>query len=161
VSAEFAPRLAGENRHGLRGLVGDELLGLTVRTGGISLGRSVELVLDLAGRRALGLDVDCGDAVRRFLPLAVTELHGGELVVASALVLLDETERRFYRERGITLGDARALTVQRGSETLGPLRDVVLGRDSALVGLLVRGREHEVVPFDASIAFRDRRMPAA
>jgi hypothetical protein len=142
----------------MRGRVGEELLRLPVRTGGLTLGRSVELLLDLDGRRALGVDVECGDDVRRFLPLAVAELRDEELHVASALVLLEEAERRFYRERGVSLSAARALTVLRGGEALGRLRDVLVGPGGVLEALAV---EQEVVLFDHSIAFADRRAPAA
>jgi hypothetical protein len=48
--------------------------------------------------------------------------------------------------------------VLRGGEELGRLRDVLVGPDGALEALLV---EQDVVLFDHSVAFADRRAPAA
>jgi hypothetical protein len=145
---------------GVRGRTGEELLRLAVRRGGLSLGRSVELLLDLDGRRALGLDVDCGDDTRRFLPFLAAEVRDRELAVDSALPLLDEAERRFYLERGTGLAAARGLLVERHGRPLGALRDVVLGADGTIAGLLVAGAEPELVPFDASVSLRNRRRRA-
>ena len=147
----------------MRGRTGEELLQLPVRTGGLGLGRSVDLLLDLDGHRALGLDVRCGDEVTRFLPLAVATVRDDRIEVESALVLLDEAERRFYRERARTLSEVRGLAVEREGERLGELRDVVLGDGFEILGLLVAGADPEVVRFDDSTRIRDgrRRAPAA
>lgn len=145
----------------MRGRTGEELLRLPVRAGGLSLGRSVDLVLDFEQRRALGLDVLCGDDVRRFVPLPVATLHDDEIEVESALLLLDEVERRFYRERATTLSETRELPVERAGQTLGGLRDVVLGDTFEIEGLLVLGAEPELVPFDDSVSLGgpNRRRP--
>jgi hypothetical protein len=139
------------------------LLGLAVRTNGISLGRTEELILDVPSRRAVGVDVLCGDGVHRFLPLAAASMGEGAIAVDSALMLLDEPELRFYRERGTPLSQARGSTVERGGEALGTLRDVVLGDDLALAALLVDGAQPELVPLDDAIRLGDgrRRAPAA
>jgi hypothetical protein len=71
----------------------------------IELGRVVDVILDTSFRRVLGLDVLCGDRVRRFLPYGACELVGDAVGVDSALVLSDELD--FYRSRG------QALTVLR------------------------------------------------
>jgi hypothetical protein len=159
----FGFALAGQKgRGGMKGRTGDELLRLRVRTGGLSLGRSADLVLDLAGRRVLGLDVHCGDGVMRFLPLAGASLGDDAIAVDSALVLLDEPERRFYAERGTALSAARGLAVVRDGRALGALRDVVLGRDQRIAAVLVEGVA-QPVGLDDSIGFADgrRRAPAA
>jgi hypothetical protein len=152
-----------KERSGMRGRTGEGLLQLPVRTGGLGLGRSVDLVVDLDGRRALGLDVLCGDEVMRFVPVAVATLRDEMIEVKSALVLLDEGQRRFYQERATTLSQARGLTVERDGQPLGTLRDVVLGEAFAIRGLLVSGADPEFVPFDGSVRVRDgrRRAPAA
>jgi hypothetical protein len=144
-------------------LRGEELLDLPVRTAGLALGRSVDLVVDFPRGRGLGLDVLCGDGVTRFAPFAVTTPHDGWIQLESALVLLDEDERRFYRERATTLLAVRGLPVERDGKRLGTLRDVVLGDAFDLRGLVVRGADPELVPFDPSIRVGDdrRRAPAA
>src|SRR5207253_2289070 len=71
------------------GLRGDAVLHLPVRARGIELGRPMDIVLDLAGGRAVGIEVFCGDKRRRFLPLAaagklrayVVKSGGDEVVV--------------------------------------------------------------------------------
>jgi hypothetical protein len=147
----------------MRGLTGQQLLRLPVRTGGLSLGRSVELVLDLAGRSVVGVDVLCGDDVHRFLPLAAATVRDDAIEVDSALLLLDEGERHFYRERGTTLAEARTLVVERGADSLGELRDVVLGDALRIEALLVGAGEPAAVPFDDSVhvAGARRRAPVA
>jgi hypothetical protein len=78
----------------------------------IELGRVVDVILDTSVRRVLGLDVLCGDGVRRFLPYGACALVDGVVGVDSALVLSDELD--FYRSRG------QALTVlQRRGVPLG------------------------------------------
>ena len=101
----------------MRGLHGQDLLRRPVRLRGIQLGRAVDLILDAAGRRALGFDVLCGDGEHRFLPLSAAEPHPDQITVRSALSLLDTAELAFYRERGTTLAALR----------LEELDDVVLG----------------------------------
>jgi hypothetical protein len=81
----------------------EELLTLPVRINGIELGRTVDVVLDETGSRAVGLDVRCGDGVHRFVPFAVAALGEGEITVHSPLVLLDFDQVAFYREQGTTL----------------------------------------------------------
>ena len=94
----------------MRGRPAEELLRLPVRLHGIQLGRPVDLILDLVGERALGLDVLCGDDVHRFLPLAAATVGDDEITVRSALTLLEEAELAFYRSR------ASELSALRGAE---------------------------------------------
>ena len=49
---------------GMKERTGDELLALPVRLHGIQLGRPIDLLLDRDARRAVGLDVFCGDEER-------------------------------------------------------------------------------------------------
>jgi sporulation protein YlmC with PRC-barrel domain len=119
------------------GLTGDELLRLPVRLHGIQLGTPTDVILDLDAERAIGLEVRCGDDVHRFLPLATANLGPGEIAVHSALILLEEPELAFYRERGTTLRSLRGLAVDRAGVRVGRCADVVLGDGGAIEALLV------------------------
>jgi hypothetical protein len=85
---------------------GIELLNKRVLTGGIELGRVVDVILDEAGDRPLGLDVRCKDGEHRFLPLATVDVDNGDVVVDSPLVLLAADQLDFYRARGRALRSA-------------------------------------------------------
>jgi sporulation protein YlmC with PRC-barrel domain len=117
-----------------------QLLRLPVRLRGIQLGRVADVVLDVERRRALGLQVACGDEVMRFLPLAVAEVDEGEIRVTSPLVLLDPGELAFYTSRGSTYGALRDTSVVRRTELLGRLDDLVVERDGTISRLVV-GRD--------------------
>jgi hypothetical protein len=71
--------------------------------GGIRLGRCVDVVLDHAGERVIGVVVLCGDEAERFLVSDAADLRDGEIVVSSALLLLEDVD--FYRRRGRSLSD--------------------------------------------------------
>ncbi|HYZ76257.1 MAG TPA: PRC-barrel domain-containing protein [Gaiellaceae bacterium] len=119
-----------------------DLLALPVRTQGIELGRSVEVVLDLEAGRVLGLEVRCGDGVDRFVPLVAARLHAGEITLASPLTLLDEVA--FYRARGRTLGSLRGAEVTSTAGPLGSLRDVVFGAGGEVRELVVAAPSGEL-----------------
>ena len=116
---------------------GERLLGLPVRVRGIRLGRPVDLLLDPKRWRVLGLDVLCGDERHRFLPFSTTILADGELLVLSALVLVDEEDAGFYRKRTIRLSSLRGLSVERGERRLGRLHDLVLDPDGSISALVI------------------------
>jgi hypothetical protein len=99
---------------------GDDLLELPVVLHGVRVGQVVDVVLDAAAERALGLDVLCLDGENRFLPLATAEVGADGVAVHSSLALLDDAEFDFYREHGRTL---RAL------RSGGKASDVVFGDD--------------------------------
>ena len=80
-----------------------ELLNKRVVTAGIELGRVVDVILDEAADRTIGLDVRCKDGVHRFLPIATVEFVGDDVVAASPLVLLETDQLDFYRARGRVL----------------------------------------------------------
>ena len=108
------------------GVTGARLLGLPVRLRGIQLGRPVDLLLDLANGRALGLDVLCGDERHRFLPLSTATVSAAELSVASALMLVDGGGA-FYHDRAERLRTLRGKPVEHDGSPVGVLRDVVIG----------------------------------
>ena len=82
---------------------GVELLNRRVVTGGIELGRVVDVIFDETGENALGLDVRCKDGENRFLPMATADVSDGEVVVGSPLVLLEPDQFDFYRMKGRAL----------------------------------------------------------
>jgi sporulation protein YlmC with PRC-barrel domain len=130
-------------------LRGDAVLQLPVRTNGIELGRPTDLIVDLAGGRAVGVDVFCGDRRRRFLPLAAARIEEDRIAVTSALILLDDLGADFYRRRAEALRDLRGRQVERDGRRVGRLVDVVLGSNAALRALLVEdGRGELVVPLE-------------
>jgi hypothetical protein len=139
-----------------------ELLALTVRLHGISLGRPVDVFLDRDDLRAVGLDVLCGDEEHRFLPLAAATLVDGGIAISSALVLLDEPQVDFYRSRTFSLSSIRGRPVRRRDQEVGILRDLWLNDDftPATVVVQAEGREQRL-PFDGSIGFAPRSRSAA
>ena len=80
-----------------------DLLRLPVKTNGIEIGRPVDLIVDPVGNRVVGFDVLCRDESHRFLPLTAAVVDGGQIAVASALVLLAEDQLDFYRARARSL----------------------------------------------------------
>lgn len=112
-----------------------DVLSLPVCMHGIGLGRSVELIVDVAVRRVLGFEVRCGDETHRFLPLAAAHVRGGQIAIASPLTLLDELA--FYRARGHGLGVLRGARVANAGGEVGTLRDVVFEDDGAIRELVV------------------------
>ena len=98
-----------------------ELIRLPVKTSGIEIGRPVDLIVDPVRNRVLGFDVLCRDESHRFLPLTAAVVDDGQIVVASALVLLAEDQLDFYRAR------ARSLR-----ELVRDLDDVSVAADGAL-----------------------------
>jgi hypothetical protein len=129
----------------MRGLTGEELLGRPVRFRGIELGRVVELLVDLDARRALGLEVHCGDGCRRFLPLAATVIAPESLEVRSALLLVDDVEA--YRRQARPLTSLRGIAVRRG-RTVAKLTDVVVGPDGLIEEVVAGNGESTLVPVD-------------
>jgi hypothetical protein len=89
----------------MRGRAAADLLSLPVRLHGIELGRTVDALVDPETARVLGFEVGCGDDTRRFLPFAVAELGEDEIVLRSALTLIDERDLEFYRRRSRRLAE--------------------------------------------------------
>jgi hypothetical protein len=104
---------------------------------GIQLGRPVDVVLDKERRRALGLEIHCGDESRRFLPLSVLTLGEAGIEVASTLVILEAPELAFYTKRGSTLSELRNGDVVVGGRSVGRLEDLELDEDGAITHVVV------------------------
>lgn len=146
----------------MRAVGAKDLLASPVRLHGIELGRPVDVLLDREELRAVGLDVLCRDEVHRFLPLPTAIIGEGEIVIRSPLVLLEEDELSFYRERAFALSDLRGASVELDGRPVGVLRELVIessGRPVQVV-LDVDGVERSV-PFDESVRFRPRSRSAA
>lgn len=128
------------------------LLRLPVQLHGIRLGRTVDVLLDAGSWRALGVVVHCGDDSDRFLPFAALELDPDEIVVDSALVLLEDVG--FYRSRARSLRSLLGRPVVRGQRELGELRDVCLTDLGIVTALVVEqdGRARRVRPARATVA---------
>ena len=137
---------------------GDELLALPVRLHGIQLGRPVDLLLDPDARRAVGLDVICGDEVHRFLPLPTAAVRNDEIGILSPLVLLERRELDFYRAQTLALSRLRGGTVELNGRPLGPLRDVVVSEDGRVIAAIVHEQR---IPFDHGLRFAPKRRSAA
>jgi sporulation protein YlmC with PRC-barrel domain len=135
-----------------------ELLQLPVRLQGIRLGQPVDLLLDQAAWRAIGLVVRCGDETERFLAYAASEPGEDEVVVGSALMLLEDVA--FYRARARSLRDLLGASVTRDGAELGVLRDLFLAADGTVETLLVElnGRSRTVPAEHVAV---QSRVPAA
>jgi hypothetical protein len=107
----------------------EELLTLSVRVGGVKLGRAVDLIVSPDGSRVVGFDVVCGDGAHRFLPFAVTTIEADAINIDSPLVLLDFDQVGFYREEALSL-----------RELNGRLGNVRVDRDGGLEGLADKPR---------------------
>jgi len=140
-------------------LSGDGLLALPVRLHEIELGRPVDVLLDRAALRAVGLDVFCGDDVHRFLPLPTASIGPDALTIHSPLVLLEEDELDFYRSRAFALSSLRGRPVTHNRLDVGKLRDVVLARDGQLIAVVLETGER--IAFDDALAFAPEKRSAA
>jgi len=130
------------------GVPGQRLLGLPVRVRGIELGRPVDLLVDPNQGRVLGLDVLCGDDRHRFLPLPTAIVAEDELVVPSALVLVDDEDAGFYRHRTFRLSSLRNLPVEQNEQQIGRLHDLLLEADGRIAALIVDGDDGRMsVPY--------------
>ena len=70
---------------------------------GLRVGRVVDVILDAAEGRPMGLEVRCLDRRHRFLPMAAATSVGDEVVIDSPFALLETDELEFYRGRGVSL----------------------------------------------------------
>jgi hypothetical protein len=143
---------------GMEERTGDELLRLPVRLHGLQLGRPVDLLLDPDAKRAVGLDLLCGDEVHRFLPLPTAAVGRDEIRILSPFVLLEQRELDFYRARTLALGRLRGRPVERHGRKIGLLQDVVVAGAGQLVAAIVA---NERIPFDSALRFTPARRSAA
>lgn len=142
-------------------LSADALLGLPVRLRGIAIGRPVDVIIDLDGRRALGLDLLCRDESHRFLPLSAASVVRDEITVSSALTLLSADELAFYRRQARTLRDLRGARVRRGARDIGRLQDVLIASDGKITELILDGGNRVAVGDEVEVAVDPARVDAA
>ena len=158
----FSVESLGHDASVVKPIRADDLLALPVRLHGLQLGRPVDLLLDREEPRALGIDLLCGDETHRFLPLATATIGGEALTIASPLVLLEEDELAFYRDRAFALASLRGRTVECGGRPVGTLRDVVVGEGGALVEVIVETRAGEQrLLFDERVRIQPESRSAA
>lgn len=136
-----------------------ELLQLPVRLHGIRLGQPIDLLLDEAAWRALGIVVLCGDDTERFLAYAAAEPGGEEVGVGSALLLLEDVG--FYRTRGRSLRHLLGAAATEDGRLVGEVRDVLLAPDGTVEALVLErdGQRRTVAP--DGLALDAARVPAA
>ena len=109
------------------------LVGAPVRLQGILLGRPSDIVLDSTCRRVLGYIVESGDNSPRFLPFAASQLGEHGIVVASALMLLDDVA--FYRKHGRSFKSLVGTEFERENGAVGALIDMHIDHTGAVVEL--------------------------
>jgi hypothetical protein len=110
-------------------------LRLPVRLHGIQLGRAHDLLLDPVEWRALGFEVQCRDEAERFLPFSTARVTDDDIVVNSALMLLEDVE--FYRTRARSLRSLLGTGIETAGAAAGILRDIELAPDGAATALLL------------------------
>jgi hypothetical protein len=135
------------------GLPGEQLLRFPVRLNGLDVGRAVDLIIDPAHGRALGIDVLCRDEVHRFLPLAAAEVDDKEIRLSSPFALVDDTGFDFYRDRTSSLRSLKGRHVERRGRDLGELQDVLVSGEGKIEAFLVQsGDDSAEVPLDPEVS---------
>jgi hypothetical protein len=135
------------------GLPGEQLLRFPVRLNGLDVGRAVDLIIDPAHGRALGIDVLCRDDVHRFLPLAAAEVDDKEIRLSSPFALVDDTGFDFYRDRTSSLRSLKGRHVERRGRDLGELQDVLVSGEGKIEAFLVQsGDDSAEVPLDPEVS---------
>jgi hypothetical protein len=143
-------------------LTAARLLALPVRLHEISVGKPVDVVLDLESKRVIGLEVLCEDEARRYLPLAAASVTDDAIAIRSALLLIDERELGWYRRRAHWLGSLRGAAVHEGRRELGSLADLLLGPDGSVLGLLVHdGEQTRRVGLSSAVTIAGRDSASA
>jgi hypothetical protein len=104
----------------------------------IRLGTSDDAVLDSESLRVVGLEVLCSDEVRRFLPLAAAQIRDDRVAVGSALLLLEEDVREFYRRRSRLFRSLLGTPVAGGRRPLGELVDLEIALDGTVTAVSTR-----------------------
>src|SRR5581483_7003927 len=108
------------------------LIDASVRHRGITLGHVVDVRLDAALERAVGLELLCppGDAL--FLAWPTFELEEEAIEVPRPLSLLSETELDYYRASGLGFRELVGRQVTRGGAPVGTLADVLVANGGEL-----------------------------
>jgi hypothetical protein len=150
----------GDKLPSMASLSAERTLDLPVRLHGIQLGRTADLLLDPAAWRALGFDVLCGDGASRFLPFTTARVGEKELVVDSALMLLEDVE--FYRTRGRSMRRLVGSAIGAGGVPSGTLRDLELAADGSVAALVLDqdGGARRVAPDGVNASVTTRRDAA-
>ena len=140
-----------------------ELLRRPVMLDDILLGAPTDAVLDSESLRVVGLEIDCGDGGRRFLPLAAARIRDDHVAVGSALMLLENGVRDFYRRRTAVFSALVGAPVERAGRRLGALSDVLVTRDGSAEAVCVdaNGSGMQRHPSDGIVIAPARRAPAA
>lgn len=129
----------------------------------IRLGEPTDAVLDSDSLRVVGLEIACDDGVRRFLPLAAARIREDHVAVASALLLLEEDVRAFYRRRTLAFTDLVGAPVSRAGRSLGELADLTVAADgeAEAVWVTVDGSGEWQHPRAGVVVGIAHRVPAA
>ena len=133
--AERSPSPVLGHDGSVRSLSADALLHLPVRLNGIKVGSPVDVILAPELDRALGLDVLCGDATHRFLPIGAARIAGDEITLSSALTLVEDPG--YYLRHGSAYRALLGHAVARNGQQLGVLRDLLLNADGSVKELVV------------------------
>jgi len=129
----------------------------------LRLGAPTDAVLDSDSVRVVGLEVECRDGVRRFLPLAAARIRSDRVAVGSALMLLEEDVGAFYRRRSSLFSALVGQHVERDGHPLGLLVDLVIAPDGTTesVRVAVNGSGEHDHPRTGIMLRPARRIPAA
>ncbi|MBD0337823.1 MAG: hypothetical protein ICV67_00860 [Thermoleophilia bacterium] len=127
------------------------LLERPVTLRGIRLGLPSDAVLDTESLRVVGLEVLCDDGGRRFLPLAAARLRRDQVAVGSALVLLEEGDREFYRRRSRAFSALVGRPVERAGRSLGLLVDLLVSPDGTVAAVAARANGSPVLHDSAGV----------
>jgi len=140
-----------------------ELVGRPVMLQEIHLGAPTDAVLDSESLRVVGLEIECDDGVRRFLPLAAARIREDHVAVGSALLLLEEDVRGFYRRRTLMFGALVGAPVERAGRLLGELSDLTVAADgeAEAIWVSVDGSGERRYPRAGLIVGAAHRVPAA
>jgi hypothetical protein len=129
----------------------------------ILLGAPTDAVLDIESLRVVGLEIECGDGARRFLPLPAARIRDDHVAVGSALMLLENDVRDFYRRRTEMFSALVGAPVERGGRQLGALSDVLVARDGSAEAVCIdaNGSGVQRHPSEGLVVGAARRAPAA
>lgn len=131
-----------------------------MRLDGIRVGQAQDVLLDSDARRAVAIEVECGDDAVRFLPLVAARLEPDGIALDSPFLLIGDHQRSFYRRRTRPLRALRGASVVRRGRALGRLDDVELGEGGAVRSLVLDGGER-VEPDDGVRVLGDGAASAA
>jgi hypothetical protein len=118
--------------------------------------------VDLERRRAIGLEVVCGDEALRYLPLAAATVRDDEIAIGSALVLFEERDLAWYRRRATSFRALRGAQVRSAGRPRGLLAGLLVDADGTIPALLVEaGGSTRPVPFDDRLVVETRGKVSA